>query len=469
MNNNKNSCKGFLNILNEFIIKNYKKFYITMGNGKNKNKKKIEKRLYSIFTKAFIFIAIIFLIEILFVLGFLIFEKDHNPQSILDLLGPFGDFFGGMLNPILTFCTFMALLMTIILQQRELKLSREQVAISVKELGETRKATEISSQALTEQSKSLQIQNFENTFFNMINLHNEIVNNLKIQNHYIEYDYIETNDYIKDNYGAIPKRYINTNFSLIKTFQINNQMLIGREVIEIICNNFNSFIKDRNYEKTKDNSIFREYNNFHKINNINNYRKPTLIYDLCHQCYSNIIGHYFGNIYQILKFISTSKDINLDKRKYSDLFRAQFSSQELQLLFYHCSASIGSKKFKVYLEEFEFLEHLNIQEENIFFKYIFYNSIYENKAFGEKNNEEIEKIKNKIKRQIEQLVNKVNEDERYLHLDLYKYFSKTTIENCLQMLKENSTSSSNSISKNLALIDYSIEDNAKKYSFTKEI
>lgn len=81
MNNNKNSCKGFLNILNEFIVKNYKKFYITMGNGKNKNKKKIEKRLYSIFTKAFIFIAIIFLIEILFVLGFLIFEKIiiHSP------------------------------------------------------------------------------------------------------------------------------------------------------------------------------------------------------------------------------------------------------------------------------------------------------------------------------------------------------------------------------------------------------
>lgn len=55
--------------------------------------------------------------------------------------GTFGDFFGGMLNPILTFLTFMGLLITIVLQQKELRLTR-------KELKE-------SSLALTEQSLTL--------------------------------------------------------------------------------------------------------------------------------------------------------------------------------------------------------------------------------------------------------------------------------------------------------------------------
>jgi hypothetical protein len=35
-------------------------------------------------------------------------------------MGEWGDFFGGVLNPLLTFLTFMGLLITIILQQQEL-------------------------------------------------------------------------------------------------------------------------------------------------------------------------------------------------------------------------------------------------------------------------------------------------------------------------------------------------------------
>lgn len=58
--------------------------------------------------------------------------------------GTFGDFFGGMLNPILTFLTFMGLLMTIVIQQKELRL--------------TRKELKDSSLALADQARSLQYQ-----------------------------------------------------------------------------------------------------------------------------------------------------------------------------------------------------------------------------------------------------------------------------------------------------------------------
>lgn len=305
---NNNSCKGFLNILNEFIIKNYKKFYITMGNGKNK--KKIEKRLYSIFTKAFIFIAIIFLIEILFVLGFLIFEKEHNPQSILDLLGPFGDFFGGMLNPILTFCTFMALLMTIILQQRELKLSREQVAISVKELGETRKATEISSQALTEQSNSLKIQNFENTFFKMIDLHNNI--SYKLDG--------------KTTFRPTAHQYNH----------------IGRYTPLIIC--------------------FEYQNSFYDISEkLLNQVDKELILDYIFAALNPCLGHYFRNIYQILKFIDSS-DFIKNKKFYSNILRAQLNQDEQRILFFNCISKNGINMLSL-VTKYEFLEHLNYHTE----------------------------------------------------------------------------------------------------------
>lgn len=426
--------------------------YLKISNALN-DEEKTRKSLFYIFIIALCIIGFIFLIELILVVCFYDIDK----------LGAFGDFFGGMINPLLTFCTFMALLMTIILQQKELSLTRE-------ELSETKQATKDSAQALREQSNSIKLQNFENTFFNMLSLHNEIVKNLKIENHYIDYSYTETEKEIKDNYGEA-KKYIITDFNFVKKIKTKNDMFIGREAIETICNNIDSFIKDRNKKSTN--------SNIYKIYNINNNRKPTLIYDLCHHCYSNIIGHYFENIYQILKFISNS---DVDERKYSDLFRAQFSAQELQLLFYHCSASIDSTKVKPLIEEFEFLEHLSIQEDNDFFKYIFYHNIYKDEAFGIKNQNIIDSIKIKIKDKIDkEIKDKIDKEVgspedrksnpnnyKYKYLDFYKYFSEEDIEIFLSKVNEDSTLFVNLVAKKLALVDYSKEDSRKDYTFKEE-
>jgi hypothetical protein len=81
-------------------------------------------------------------------------------------LGTFGDFVGGTLNPILTFLTFMGLLITIVLQQTELQ--------------ETRAELSRSATALESQLKALDRQNFEATFFKMLALHNTIVNAMDV-------------------------------------------------------------------------------------------------------------------------------------------------------------------------------------------------------------------------------------------------------------------------------------------------
>jgi uncharacterized membrane protein len=82
--------------------------------------------------------------------------------------GTFGDYFGGVLNPILSFLALIALLLTIVLQSRELRLSREEL--------------EKSTDALEKQSETLKIQNFESTFFHMIRLHNDIVHDIDLKN-----------------------------------------------------------------------------------------------------------------------------------------------------------------------------------------------------------------------------------------------------------------------------------------------
>jgi len=81
-------------------------------------------------------------------------------------MGEWGDFFGGVLNPLLTFLTFMGLLITIILQQSELR--------------ESRREFKRSADALIEQSSHMEKQKFENTFFNMNSFFNECVTSFEV-------------------------------------------------------------------------------------------------------------------------------------------------------------------------------------------------------------------------------------------------------------------------------------------------
>ena len=54
------------------------------------------------------------------------FSVDFLNGIKINHIGALGDFFGGTLNPILTFLTFVGLLITIVLQQAELSEARKE-------------------------------------------------------------------------------------------------------------------------------------------------------------------------------------------------------------------------------------------------------------------------------------------------------------------------------------------------------
>ncbi|WP_444919993.1 putative phage abortive infection protein [Microbulbifer sp. CnH-101-G] len=79
--------------------------------------------------------------------------------------GAFGDYVGGILNPVFAFLALLALLSTIYIQSKEMKKSARELSIS--------------ATALREQSQLLKVQTFESSFFQMIKLHSHIVEDLK--------------------------------------------------------------------------------------------------------------------------------------------------------------------------------------------------------------------------------------------------------------------------------------------------
>ena len=76
----------------------------------------------------------------------------------IDQFGQAGDFFGGFLNPLLTFVTFLAVVYSIYVQTDELKESRIQFERS---------------------ADALASQNSQNSFYSLLNLHNDIVSSFE--------------------------------------------------------------------------------------------------------------------------------------------------------------------------------------------------------------------------------------------------------------------------------------------------
>lgn len=92
--------------------------------------------------------------------------------------------------------------------------------------------------------------------------------------------------------------------------------------------------------------------------------------------YQSDLGHYFRNIYNIIKFVDNSHVS--DKEMYVNYIRAQLSSHELVMLFYNCLSMYGCERFKPYVQDYEFLENMDF---SLLIDFS-HTDLYQKKAFG---------------------------------------------------------------------------------------
>ncbi len=228
--------------------------------------------------------------------------------------GTFGDMFGAV-NALFSGLAFAGLIITLLYQREELKLQRE-------ELQETRKELKGQREEFEEQNKTMKRQRFENTFFNMLSLQQEIVANLSVE-------WKEREWYVSECQW--------------KERVINNK---GREVFEKIYEGINVISMN---EKI---TIGIKENVYNKIENYNEYRWLISRFD-----------HYFRHLYHIFKYINES-DLIEDKERYeyASIVRSQLSDYELVMLFYNCLAQkdngIEENKFKPLIEKYAIFNNL---------------------------------------------------------------------------------------------------------------
>lgn len=214
------------------------------------------------------------------------------------LRGVFGDQFG-FVNSLFSGLAFAGVIYAILLQRSELKLQRE-------ELKMTRRELEGQKLQLEAQNNTFREQTLQNAFFQMLSFHNEIVKGIV----YIDKGHAQQRFEGRDCFG----KFYNELCRVPVSEGISDKQL-----------------KDQEY-------MGQRYSNFY-LN------------------YQDDLGHYFRNLYNIIKFIHTNDFKN--KKYYTNLVRAQLSVYEIILLLYNCEFGLGRKKFKQLVERYSLLKTLD--------------------------------------------------------------------------------------------------------------
>lgn len=264
--------------------------------------------------------------------GLLLFVWNIKYDGTKDIdsgkIAEFGDFFGGIIGSVWALAGVILFYVALQEQRKDIEINRTALEKQIQEfelqrveLGETRKVFE-------EQAQTLKVQRFENTFFQLLNLHHEIVNNLQLKINYDDKEY--------------DKREV---------FKIS---------VHTIRNYFNGYDTKYKYNsETKENELIKRYD----LNDLNEVEKITNeAYSYYYFVETNqLLSHYFRSIYHIFKFISQT-DLIGEKQKqfYATLLRAQLSSDELFLIFYNSlHPDLGYPNFLFLIKKFDILQNFD--------------------------------------------------------------------------------------------------------------
>jgi len=215
-----------------------------------------------------------------------------------------GDFMAGTVASIWSLAGLFFIYVAFLGQKQQLLSQQLEIMYSQLEVKYTRLELAGQREEMAQQNSTLRQQKFENTFFQLLSNHNSIVNSI---------------DLLRNGKN-------------------------GREVVAQGRDCFVTFYNRLNKAINNDNITLKEMNEK---------------YDVFFRANVADLGHYFGNLYHIIKFIDESDMDN--KKRYTNFIRAQLSAGELILLFYNCLSDYGKGKFKPLIEKYSLIKNLNTE------------------------------------------------------------------------------------------------------------
>jgi uncharacterized membrane protein len=224
------------------------------------------------FLKQFFRVAPLIIISwiVLFLFGKYVFQFENDPLI-------------NIVNSIFSAMALAGVIVTISIQQEELSL----------QLNEQKQ----SRQEYIEQNKTLRKQRFENTFFNLLTLHNSITEKISYRHDGIEYKGREVIRFVFDQFkGRFLNEYREAGLPEITEDTIDaHRTLVGKHFF----------------------SVYLDFEEF--------------------------LGHYFRNFINVIDFTQSSELIEESERgRYYTIIRSQLNSYEILLHFYNFNSGVAT-------------------------------------------------------------------------------------------------------------------------------
>ncbi len=243
----------------------------------------------------------------------------YSKNGVFDLTkgSEFGDFIGGFAGIFFTISGVFLLYRTMSMQREE----------------------------FSKTEKAITTQQFETTFFNMMNVLQNII--------------LSTS---KSNSGNTENGYNYFHILLTNLKQKLNEKLSTNQQVLSLYNEIGQLNSINDTEILNlENEISKVYESFYNENH-------------------SYFGHYFRYLFNIMKFVIENKIE--DKQKYMNLIQAQLSNQELGLIFYNSISKVSEnsnniKQFKEWLSEYYILENIDLSSlDNKYHHVIFKNTSF---------------------------------------------------------------------------------------------
>jgi len=242
-------------------------------------------------------------------------------------LGQFGDYFGGLFNPIIGLIGLLALFKTIHLQSTEIRLSTEELRRS--------------AAALDLQSKVMQRQAFESTFFQMLKLYTETFENMTVR--------LSSRE-ARNLIGEPAIRHLNEELKYFIIFAWQKSRhgdSAGQPHLQR---------RDVNAEEE-----LQWHASLYAGEDVTTaYAQLSEAYRAFYETYGYIFSSYCRIIYLLLEMVDRSFVDNDEKAFYVKVIRAQLLKEEMVLLFYYCLSGYGGKLLPL-IKRYDLLKPLNSQ------------------------------------------------------------------------------------------------------------
>lgn len=235
--------------------------------------------------------------------------------------GTFGDMFGSI-NTLFSGFAFGGIIYTIYQQRAEFRLQREELRLQRDEVAKT-------NAALDQQVRATNVQRFENTFFNMIELHNQIVKNIIVIDNTKAYPSdLPPAKFIPDPeyHGRKAFSYLYTYFNTDYLYRFSNEKVESEDALELIGIRLKYL--DRSYLR-----FFSEY--------------------------ENMLQPYYKNLLNLLATIDENEWINeKEKKYYVRIVESQLSPDEILIIFYKTLTTKGLGLYKL-TKKYALIDGLN--------------------------------------------------------------------------------------------------------------